>query len=174
MAENMRPPQFTRPGWQFLILVCAFITSVAPVRAQDTLVALKAGLSTDIHVPAVPAQPIETRRPRPIKRPIEDRSPRRFLALSIGVYTAAFLDMGETFSLRPRLEERDPLAKPFATMPAPAYFITGAALATGVTWIGLKMARSRRWHRVWWLPQVCSIAGNSSGFVYTKMHEHPR
>lgn len=172
-AASMLPQRSTRSGWVFLILVFAVLSTPVAAHAQDTLVAIKAGLSTDIHVPNVPVQPIETRRPRPIKRPIEDRRPRRFLVLSIGVYSAAFLDMGESVSLRPRFQEHDPLAKPFATLPAPAYYITGAALATGINWIGFKMARSERWHRVWWLPQVCSIAGNSFGFGYTKMHEHP-
>lgn len=174
MRENMLLQVSKRSGWIFLILLLAGASAAVPARAQDTLIALKAGLATDVHVPSVPVKPLETRRPRPIRRPVEDRSPRRFLVLSLGVYAAAFMDMGESISLRPRFKEHDPLAKPFATLPKPAYYITGAAFATGINWLGLKMARSERWHRVWWLPQVCSIAGNSFGFGYTKMHEHSR
>jgi hypothetical protein len=174
MAETMLPEHFKGFGWQFLILVSAILSAAVPARAQDTLVAIKAGLSTDVHVPTVPIHPLETRRPRPIRRPVEDRSPRRFLLVSIGVYAAAFMDMGESVSLRPRFQERNPLAKPFATLPAPAYYIAGTAFATGINLVGLKMARSERWHRVWWLPQVGSISGNLFGFGYTKMHEHPR
>ncbi len=174
LVKAMLPQYFARSGWVFLILVFAGTSAPVPAHAQDTLVAIKAGLSTDVHVPRVPVQPIESRRPRPIRRPVEDRSSRRFLVLSVGVYAAAFMDMGESDSLRPWFKEQDPLAKPFATMPTPAYYITGVAFATGINWLGLKMARSERWHRVWWLPQVCSIAGNLIGFGYTRMHENPR
>jgi hypothetical protein len=174
MAENMLPSHFTRPGWQFLILLFVVVIAPVPARAQDALVALKAALSTEVRVPSVPVQPIETRRPRPIRRPLEDRSSRRFLALSLGVYAAAFMDMRESVSLWPRFKEQDPFAKPFTHLPAPAYYMAGAALASGLNWVSLKMARSERWHRVWWVPQIGSIAGNTFGYAYTKMHEHPR
>lgn len=173
IAENMVAQQTKDKYWHFLILTFGIVIAPNPARAQDTLVAIKAALSTEVHVPSVPIQPLETRHRRPIRTPVEDRSRRRYLFLSLGVYAAAFMDMGESISLRPWFKEQDPLAKPFATMPTPAYYITGAAFATGINWVGLKMARSERWHRVWWLPQVCSIAGNAFGFGYTKLHEHP-
>jgi len=60
--------------------------------------------------------------------------------------------------------ERDPLAKPIVRLPAPAYYATGLALASGVNWLSLKMGHSRRWHKFALLPQLLSIAGNTYGF----------
>ena len=99
---------------------------------------------------------------------------RRFFLLSTGVYAAASMDMQESASLRPHFHEDDPLAKPFAKLPLPAYYAHGIGFATSMNWLGWKMARSERWHRVWWLPQVCSIAGNLIGYGHTKTHEHRR
>lgn len=93
-----------------------------------------------------------------------------FLFLSASVYSAAFLDMYQTESLGSRVHEYDPLARPFVHLPAPAYYATGAALATGVNWLGWKLAHSRRWHHVWWAPQLSAIAANSSGYGYTITH----
>jgi len=150
------------------------LSSARIARAQDALVAIKSALATEVRTPNIPVEPINPVRPRPIRRALEDHSRRRFLLMSIGVYTAAFLDMQESVSLRPRFREQDPLARPFAALPAPAYYITGAAFATGINWVGLQVARSQRLHRVWWVPQACSIAGNLFGFGYTKLHERPR
>jgi hypothetical protein len=51
--------------------------------------------------------------------------------------------------LPPRIEPRT-LAKPLAGLPTPAYCAAGALFATGVNWLGWKMARSPRWHKIWW------------------------
>lgn len=93
-----------------------------------------------------------------------------FLPLAVGVYAAAFLDMHESISRRPHFEERDPLAKPLMVLPGPAYYATGTTLSTSINWLGWKMAHSKRWHCVWWLPQVTSICGNVFGYVYTLNH----
>lgn len=104
-----------------------------------------------------------------------DTSPRldhaSFLLLSASVYSAAFLDMYETKSLGTHVHEYDPVARPFVHLPTPAYYATGAVLATGVNWLGWKLAHSRRWHQVWWLPQLSAVAANSSGFGYTVAHK---
>jgi hypothetical protein len=110
-----------------------------------------------------------------------ERSPRReprkalinarfgpYVVLSAGVYTAAWLDMTETQSSMPNFTEADPLARPFLLLPKPPYFASGTMLGTGVNWLGWKMQRSERWHRIWWLPQAVSIAVNLSAYGYTR------
>ena len=75
--------------------------------------------------------------------------------------------------------EADPLAKPLAGLPKPAYAATSAAIVGGVSYLGLKMQESRRFHKVWWVPQVLQIAINSTGalhnsvsLAYTTCHQH--
>ena len=102
----------------------------------------------------------------------KERSTRQFFLLSTGVYSAASMDMQESASLRAHFHEDDALAKPFAKLPLQAYYTHGIAFATSMNWLGWRMARSERWHSVWWLPQVCSIAGNLIGYCHTKTHEH--
>ena len=142
--------------------------------AQESIGAVHTNFTPGIVAPATTIQPIKPFPPLKMKRPREDRSTRRFFLLSLGVYTAAAMDMQESASLRPHFHEDDPLAKPFAKLPLPAYYATGIVFATGVNWLGWRLARSERWHRVWWLPQVCSIAGNVAGYAHTKTHENRR
>jgi hypothetical protein len=91
---------------------------------------------------------------------------KKFVFLCAGVYTAAILDMHQTLAVRPSpwWYETNPLAKPFVRLPAPAYYATGLALATGVNWLSWKMSHSRRWHKFAPIPQVLSIAGNLYGY----------
>lgn len=91
---------------------------------------------------------------------------RQFVALSAAVYAASLADMHETMRVRNESwwYERDPLARPIVRLPAPAYYATGLALATGVNWLSWKMGHSRRWRKLAFLPQLFSIAGNSYGF----------
>jgi hypothetical protein len=109
-------------------------------------------------------------KPKPVSR----ASRTSFFILSGLVYSAAAMDMHETRDLtdacqkvplycKGSFQEADPFSRPFVHLPAPAYYATGFALATGVNWLGWKMAKSRRWHKVSWLPQVISIGGNSWG-----------
>ena len=91
----------------------------------------------------------------------------QFLILSAGVYGAAFADMHETLKERkyPWWYEADPLARPLVKLPAPAYYATGVALATGVNWISWKLGHSRRWHKLAAIPQLLAIGGNTYGYT---------
>lgn len=91
-----------------------------------------------------------------------------WIALSLGVYAAAAWDMHSTHMKNYQgclvsYCESDPLARPFLRLPAPAYYISGFALTTGVNWLSWRMGRSPRLHRIWWLPQALSIGGNTWG-----------
>jgi hypothetical protein len=97
----------------------------------------------------------------------ESLSSTGHFCFAAAVYGASFADMHEWLATRHKLVEQDPLAKPFARMPAPAYYAGGFALATGVNLLSYKMTRSRRWHRYSFLPQLISIGGNTFGFTHT-------
>ena len=88
------------------------------------------------------------------------------MLLSAAVYGAAWADMHRTSEVRKNSwwYETDPLAKPFAKLPTPAYYVTGLAMATGVNWLSWKMAHSRRWHKLAPIPQLLVIGGNLYGF----------
>jgi hypothetical protein len=90
----------------------------------------------------------------------------RFVLLSTAVYGAALADMHQTLKERNYSwwRETDPLAKPFVRLPTPAYYATGLAMATGLNWLGWKMARSRRWRKLSPVPQLLTISGNLYGF----------
>jgi hypothetical protein len=170
MMPTSSSHRFERVVVPMLLLV--MISTAA--RAQEAIGAVNANFTPGIRAPTTTIQPIKPLPPWKMKQSLEDRSARRFLLLSTGVYAAATMDMQESASLRPRFHEDDPLAKPFAKLPLPAYYATGLAFATGLNWLGWRMAHSERWHSVWWLPQVCSIAGNLMGYAHTKTHENRR
>lgn len=90
---------------------------------------------------------------------------KAFIPLSAAVYTMGLLDQTATISHNYwRDNEQDPLVKPFTQMPAPAFVAGGVAFETGVNWVAWRMERSRRWHRIWWLPQVCAVGANAYGY----------
>ena len=113
--------------------------------------------------------------PKPAKNsarwPIPQKS---WLIMSTLAYTATALDMHATADAVERKRkyplyyagspERNPLARPFVTLPRPAYYACGFALTTGINWLGYRMSKSRRWQKVWWLPQSISISANSVGY----------
>jgi hypothetical protein len=103
---------------------------------------------------------------QPPANPPPHFSKARFVLLSAAVYGAAFADMHQTLQER-RYSwwcENDPLAKPIVRLPAPAYYAAGLAMATGVNWVGWKMAHSRRWHKLSPIPQLLTVTGNVYGF----------
>lgn len=98
--------------------------------------------------------------------PAESFHKKQFVVLSAAVYMASLADMHQTMHVRnqPSWFERDPLARPIVRLPAPAYYATGLTLATGVNWLSWRMGHSRRWHKLAFMSQLFSIAGNSYGF----------
>jgi hypothetical protein len=58
----------------------------------------------------------------------------------------------------------------FLRLPAPAYYASATLFATGINFLGAKMVRSERWHKIWWIPQIGSMAGNLAGYGYTRAH----
>jgi hypothetical protein len=88
-----------------------------------------------------------------------------FMAMAASVYVAAWIDMRGTYprSKQKGFQEVDPLARPFLKLPAPAYYATGFALATGINYLGWRMSRSRKFRRIWFIPQALTIAGNVYG-----------
>ncbi|MGA8674062.1 MAG: hypothetical protein WB621_02580 [Candidatus Acidiferrales bacterium] len=151
------------------ILIIATAFAAAPAaHAQIVPVSLAHEALPDSKIPARPALlPLPHFEPR---KPVKDEYKRLFWMMSAGVYAAAGLDMQETASFRPHFHEVDPLARPLVGLPAPAYYASGALFATGINWLGWKMARSPRWHKIWWIPQVTSMAGNLAGYSYTRAH----
>jgi hypothetical protein len=84
------------------------------------------------------------------RKPLRGWHKRLFFVMSTGVYAAAGLDMQDTASFRHHFDEQDPRAKPLVGLPTPACFAAGTSFATGVNSLGWKMARSPRWHKMWW------------------------
>jgi hypothetical protein len=104
--------------------------------------------------------------PRP--KVAREESKKEFWILTSAVYAASFADMHEWISIRNKgNEEIDPLAKPFARLPAPIYYAGGLALATGVNFLSYKMSKSPRWRKYRRIPQLISIGGNTFGFIST-------
>lgn len=150
-----------------------FLAALSTVaHAQIVPVSLTKTTVADSRIPSgTVLAPLPRNEPR---RAIKTALPKSFFVLSAGVYTAAGLDMQLSESMLPHFEEKDPLARPFLRLPAPAYYASAALFATGVNFLGWKMARSERWHKIWWLPQVASMAGNLAGYSYTRAHPSPR
>jgi hypothetical protein len=98
-----------------------------------------------------------------LRRAVKPAAPKSYRVLTAGVYTAAGLDMQRPESMLPNFDEKDPIVRPFLRLPAPAYYASAALFATGINFLGWKMARSERWHKIWWVPQVATMAGNLAG-----------
>jgi hypothetical protein len=155
--------------------MCVFFAAALPAaRAQIVPVSLIGETVADSRTPSkvalTPLAPLPRSEPR---KAAKDTLPKSYFVLSAGVYTAAGLDMQQSESMMPHFDERDPLARPLLRLPAPAYYASAALFATGVNWLGWRMARSERWHKIWWLPQVASMAGNMAGYGYTRTHQAP-
>lgn len=127
-----------------------------------------------IKMPEPPSGTLE--RPfSPSPKPMGQRpAPKLFLLTSAGVYSAAVLDMRNTrnamnlCSSQPSqymCHENNPLARPFVSLPAPAYYATGLGFATGINWLSWKMARSEKFRRTWFLPQMAAMLANGLGYA---------
>jgi hypothetical protein len=166
-----------------IVLSLCFISGPVPVGAQAATAKISTFLPVELGEPDVRTILDEGVIPQTqflrgllspgsdrLREPNRDlRNRRPFLLLSAGVYGLAILDMHETVSVGGY--EHDPLTRPFVKLTPPAYYAGGIALATGVNWMAAKMERSRRWRRIWWLPQACSMAGNLWGYTSTKARE---
>jgi hypothetical protein len=115
----------------------------------------------------VVSEPVHQRKLQETKSVLAGRFPKKqFVILSVAVYGASLADIHQTLQVRnyPWWYETDPLARPFVHLPAPAYYATGLAMATGLNWLSWKMGHSRRWHKLSALPQLFAIGGNIYGF----------
>ncbi len=149
-----------------------FLVAVLPAaRAQIVPVSLVDETAGDSKIPSgVVLAPLPHTE---LRRTVKPTLPKSFFLLTAGVYTAAGLDMQRSESMLPNFDERDPFVRPFLRRPAPAYYTSASLFATGINFLGWKMARSERWHKIWWVPQVCSMAGNLAGYGYTRAHPSP-
>jgi hypothetical protein len=153
--------------WILMILVAA----LPAARAQIVPVSFVHETAGDSKIPSgVVLAPLQQGE---LRRAVKPALPKSFFILSAGVYTAAGLDMQRSESRLPHFNERDPIARPFLRPPAPAYYFSAALFATGINFLGWKMARSEHWHQIWWVPQVSSMAGNLAGYGYTRAHPAP-
>jgi hypothetical protein len=108
-----------------------------------------------------------------LRRAVKPALQKSLFVWSAGVYTAAGLDMQQSESMLPHFHEKDPVGRPFLRLPAPAYYASTAMFATGINFLGRKMARSERWHKIWRIRQATSMTGNLAGYGYTPAHPAP-
>jgi hypothetical protein len=147
----------------FLILLAQIWTIAAG--AQDSPETAKEQLLPDAPVAAPEVSASKFREAHPSASRINRRA---FVVMSAAAYGFAFLDMRETKAIGSGLIEHDPLARPFTQLPTPAYYVTGAALVTGVNLLAWKLAHTRKLHKIWWVPQAACSSGNLYGFSKTK------
>ena len=119
----------------FLLAVWAILVVLTPSARGDEL----------------PAAPVAKR---------EEVSKAR-VALTLANGGLAFADVGYTrANWGPGAREYDPLARPIIEHGGVCYALAGAE-TVGLAWLGGRMRRSRRWYRVWWMPQAVGIAGHA-------------
>jgi len=149
-----------------------FLVAALPAaRAQIVPVSLVHEATGDSKIPSgASLAPLPQRE---LRRAVKPALRKSFFLLTAGVYTAAGLDMQRSESLLSNFDERDPFERPFLRLPVPAYYASTALFATGSNFLGWKMARSERWHKICRVPQVCSMAGNLAGYGYTRAHPSP-
>ena len=163
----MRHRSFCRAAiFAALLFAPASRAQITPVEANAVGASLRAERKEDgFH--SVPSQPLRSGdRLKQSELPPVRFHRARFIVLSAALYTASAADMHQTLHNRKYSwwYEADPLARPFVRLPAPAYYVAGLTLATGINWMSWKMGHSRRWHKLAPIPQLLSIAGNTYGF----------
>jgi hypothetical protein len=170
----MKITRFGRRGAHAVLGIFLFVLAAPPAaRAQIAPVSFVPGSVADSKLPGrVTLAPLPPLR-REVRRAVQPTLPKSFWVLTAGVYTSSSLDMRQSESMLPHFDEKDPVARPFLRLPAPAYYASAVLFATGINLLGWKMARSERWHKFWWLPQVTSMAGNLAGYGYTRAHPAP-
>lgn len=120
----------------------------------------------------IPEPAAVVRTTTPIESLPEQPKPhkRLWMGLTIMGQLAAGADVGSTITmLKAGGWEEDPLARPFTNLPKPGYALTSAALAGAVSILGARMQQSRRFHRVWWVPQALQIIGNSAAATHNSL-----
>jgi hypothetical protein len=149
-----------------LFVVPAVVAQTEPSESKPRLSELLADTKPSASKPTFAARPPKTNSFEPNPKSPAHFSKTRFVLLSAAVYGASLADMHQTLAVRNNSwwYETDPLARPFARLPAPAYYATGLAMATGANWLSWKMAHSRRWRKLAPIPQLLAISGNIYGF----------
>lgn len=106
-----------------------------------------------------------------------EKAPKSWYILSAIGGVAVTMDTAQTIKNKDwygtGFREDDPLARPLVELPNPAYAATNVAIVSGLDLLGLRMRRSPRWHKIWWVPQVAQIAVNFSGYGYSRDAQHP-
>jgi hypothetical protein len=170
----------SKRGFMNRALATVSFAILTVVASQSCLAATNdaASIETTDMVAALPAPFVAV---KPAELPDQPK-PNKTLWKGLAVLgqAAAAADVASTIDvLNHGGYEADPLAKPLAGLPKPMYAATSAAIVGGVSYLGLKMQESRRFHKVWWVPQVLQIAINSTGalhnsvsLAYTTCHQH--
>jgi hypothetical protein len=158
----------TRGICHFIFLLLFSQVGIIGARAQDSPVSRRKEL---LPTSSLPTADFSVAHFKELGKPKLVMNRKVFGAMNAAVYGFAFLDMHETMSLEPGLIEHDPLARPFTKLSPPAYYVTGAAMATGVNFVAWKLGHSRRWHKLWWIPQAACAYGNLYGYGTTKARE---
>jgi hypothetical protein len=83
------------------------------------------------------------------RKPVADTHKWLFFAMSAGVYAAAGLDMQD-----------DPLGQAARRFAHAGVLRRRSVVCHGRELAGLENGAVARWHKIWWVPQVTSIAGN--------------
>jgi hypothetical protein len=143
----MKITRVGRPAGIAVVAMFMFLAALLAVaRAQIVPVSLTKTAAADSKVPSgVVLAPLPHSE---LRRAVKPALPKSFWVLTAGVYTAVGLDMQRSESMLPDFDERDPIVRPFLRLPAPAYYASAALFATGINFLGWKMARSERWRKI--------------------------
>jgi hypothetical protein len=100
--------------------------------------------------------------------PVKPSPSKAWRALAAFNFTATMMDVGATINDKNNwgeyFYERNPMAQPIVHLPNAAFATVFAVDSVGVSMIGLKLQRSERFHRIWWLPQLLDAGSHLWGF----------